>query len=271
MVHTFNCPHCNSVHFIKYGKYKSVQRYQCKDCLKTFNEGTGLVWHNTKKSTELWTKYTNLMLSGATIRECSNKLGICIETSFRWRHKILNHINKYTDSRRTHVITAMRHTKFKENFKGQKTPPVCTIKSRKNIFVTTTINKNGYSLAKVAFNTTTPSKEALDILLKSFNPIYNTYFFPGKDKFSYIISKKFNQILHKGKELQVSKEFGEELMLNCSDFILHLRRWLRKFRSVASKYLQLYLNWFVYIYEGSVEKHTILSNLISSIFCLKLI
>ncbi|MGL5479528.1 MAG: IS1/IS1595 family N-terminal zinc-binding domain-containing protein, partial [Clostridium sp.] len=41
MVHTQACPHCDSKHFIKYGKYRCVQRYQCKDCLKTFNEGTG--------------------------------------------------------------------------------------------------------------------------------------------------------------------------------------------------------------------------------------
>ncbi|MGL6185749.1 MAG: transposase, partial [Clostridium chrysemydis] len=60
MVHTSTCPHCNSKHFIKYGKYRCVQRYQCKDCLKTFNEGTGLVWHNTRKSIDLWDKYTRL-------------------------------------------------------------------------------------------------------------------------------------------------------------------------------------------------------------------
>ncbi|MGL5869038.1 transposase-like zinc-binding domain-containing protein, partial [Clostridium chrysemydis] len=28
MVHTSACPHCNSKHFIKYGKYRCVQRYQ---------------------------------------------------------------------------------------------------------------------------------------------------------------------------------------------------------------------------------------------------
>ncbi|MCR6513685.1 hypothetical protein M4I33_02175 [Clostridium sp. LY3-2] len=271
MVHTSTCPHCNSKHFIKYGKYRCVQRYQCKDCLKTFNEGTGLVWHNTRKRVELWDKYTRLMLSGATIRDCADRLNICIETSFRWRHKILKHIGTYTDSRRTHIVTAIRHTKFLENFKGQKTPPVCTISRRKNIFVATTINKNNYSLAKISFDSMSPTNESIENLLNEFNPVFNTYFLPGKDRFSYLVSKKLNYALHKKKELEISKEEGEILLSHCSDFILNLRRWLKKFRSVATKYLQVYLNWFVYIYEGSYEKHTILSNLISSIFCVKVI
>ena len=30
------CPHCRSENIIKFGYYKNVQRYRCKECGKTF-------------------------------------------------------------------------------------------------------------------------------------------------------------------------------------------------------------------------------------------
>ena len=32
------CPHCKSIRVIGHGKYRSRQRYICKDCGKTFND-----------------------------------------------------------------------------------------------------------------------------------------------------------------------------------------------------------------------------------------
>ena len=134
MISTTDCPHCKSIDFIKYGKYNNLQRFKCKSCLKTFNEGTGLIWHNSRKSTSTWEKYCKLMFQGHTIRFCARSLNMCIETAFKWRHKILNNLNTITSTRRPNNIIAIKHTKYKENFKGQKLPPVTTPKSkRKNV------------------------------------------------------------------------------------------------------------------------------------------
>lgn len=32
------CPHCKGEHIIGHGKYRSRQRYKCKNCGKTFND-----------------------------------------------------------------------------------------------------------------------------------------------------------------------------------------------------------------------------------------
>ncbi len=266
MIITETCPHCNSKELIKYGKYRNLQRYQCKSCFRTFNEGTGLIWHNTRKPTTSWDKYCRLMLSGLTIRQCAHALEISIQTSFKWRHKILNHLSKYTNTRSVNNLVGVRHTFYRENFKGQKIPPVTTKKhERKKVFIITTINNFNYSLAKVSFKSPGPSRPDLLRLISELKPANNALFIGGGDRFSLSISKFFNN----GTEFKISNEEKDKLMASCIDFLTAIRRWFSKFRSVATKYLNKYLNWFVYIFEGSLFKATELSNIISSIFCTK--
>lgn len=266
MINSETCPYCNSREFIKYGKYRNLQRYQCKSCSKTFNEGTGLIWHNTRKSTITWDKYCRLMLSGYTIRQCACSLKISIKTSFKWRHKILNHLSKYTNTRSVNNLIGARHTFYKENFKGQKKPPV-TIKrsNRKNVFIMATINDFKYSLAKISFIGHSPSRADIIRLKDELKPSNNAFFIARGDRFI----SSFSKFLNGNKTIEISNEKRNSLISSCREFIVAIRRWFSKFRSVSTKYLNKYLNWFIYIYEGSIFKTTELSNIISSIFCTK--
>ena len=42
------CPHCRSESVINYGSYRLFQRYQCKDCGRTFNDKTGTIFAHAK-------------------------------------------------------------------------------------------------------------------------------------------------------------------------------------------------------------------------------
>ncbi len=51
------CPHCRSENIIKFGYYKNVQRYRCKECGKTFSNKTNTSFYYSKKNSETCIKY----------------------------------------------------------------------------------------------------------------------------------------------------------------------------------------------------------------------
>ena len=83
------CPNCNGNDIRANGKYKGVQRYYCKGCKKYFRDTTGKVLFGLKKPA-LFSKYLYHMLMGYSIKKCAEHTGICIQTSFDWRHKVLS-------------------------------------------------------------------------------------------------------------------------------------------------------------------------------------
>lgn len=92
------CPHCGGHHIIKYGKDNHHnQRYQCKDCLKTFSSVTGTLLSYTKKDSYTWYLYLDSLFHGDTLKVSAQIANICEYTAFVWRHKILDVLAKLTD------------------------------------------------------------------------------------------------------------------------------------------------------------------------------
>lgn len=83
------CPKCGSFHLVKNGKSKGHQYFICKDCGKSFVEYKNTIFSSTKKDILIWKSYIKMMFDGYSIKQIANELKICIQTSFRWRHKIL--------------------------------------------------------------------------------------------------------------------------------------------------------------------------------------
>ena len=83
-----SCPMCQSSKFKKHGLYKDWQRYKCKTCDRTFNELTGTVWHYIHDKNK-FRQYFQCLAEQKTLKQCTLDLGICMQTAFYWRHKIL--------------------------------------------------------------------------------------------------------------------------------------------------------------------------------------
>lgn len=89
-----NCPHCNSKLFVKNGKRGELQKYRCKLCCKIFSSRTGTPYHKIKKL-DKFEAYKSLMFEGyLPLKKIAAEVGISIQTSFDWRHKILSGINQ---------------------------------------------------------------------------------------------------------------------------------------------------------------------------------
>jgi transposase-like protein len=86
------CPHCHSTNIYKRGIQNDLRMYSCKDCKRWYNQATGTpLWDI--KSKQKWSHYLQCMVDGYSIRKSAKTVGICIQTSFDWRHKILASLN----------------------------------------------------------------------------------------------------------------------------------------------------------------------------------
>ena len=60
---------------------------------KWFSSTTGTPLWDIKKK-DKWQSYLNCMQQGMSIKKTAKEIGVCIQTSFDWRHKILSVLNK---------------------------------------------------------------------------------------------------------------------------------------------------------------------------------
>ncbi len=89
-----DCPHCAAKsalgYIVKNGMNRGAQRYRCKSCGRKFVSTTNTAFARTRKDAETWRKFIEMTLSQKSIAECAQECGICYQTSFNWRHKVLN-------------------------------------------------------------------------------------------------------------------------------------------------------------------------------------
>jgi transposase-like protein len=82
------CSHCGSEAFSKWGVATGLKRYMCKACERTFNALTGTPLAHLQKR-EKWLEYARAIVDGLSLRMAAQRVGVHLETSFRWRHRFL--------------------------------------------------------------------------------------------------------------------------------------------------------------------------------------
>ena len=113
-----SCPHCESKLFVKNGKRSGIQKYKCKVCCKVFTSKTGTSLHRLHKP-DKFELYKALMLEAYyPINQIAKKVGICIQTAFEWRHKILSGVAK--ENKTFEGITEIDDIWFLYSQKGRK-------------------------------------------------------------------------------------------------------------------------------------------------------
>ncbi|NME83314.1 IS1 family transposase [Clostridium sp. SM-530-WT-3G] len=238
------CPHCNSTHFIKHGKYKGIQRYMCRECKRTFSSTTNSLWYYSKKDPTIWLKYIELFLQRKTLKECSQELTLNIATSFYWRHKILNILKSahiYGVNPEKFVGNASANTVYFQ----EKTPnSVINFKldpyQQQNYIIAVAARDSKDSmlikpLSRFRLNLIQFNKKIVGKLEPKTSIILN-----GKERFYKEISKEDNNIIIKRKQIK-SKVIDEKIK-----FIkITLSGWFSGFHGIATKYLEKYLPYFL--------------------------
>lgn len=259
-----NCPFCSNEYFIKYGRYKKIQRYKCKNCSRTFSDSTTSIWYNSKKTSKTWYDYCFLMFSGNSIRACASKLNLSINTSFKWRHKILNKLPNCNENIFLYNYIGLKHINFRESFKGQKVPPVSLAQEpRKKVFVSIAVNDNCMSFSKIVSKGMLFQPISYSLLKNKVT--FNSNIIGFSDRYAPAIASRLNIDLRRFKECPKLKK------INLKDFLYAfsslLKVWLGAFKGVATKYLDAYLDWFIHVFEKSFKNKVMTSNIINALFC----
>jgi hypothetical protein len=77
--------------------------YSCKDCKKWYSQSTGTPLWDIKLK-QKWSHYLRCMSEGYSLRKSAEEVGICLQTSFDWRHKILASLNSLVPEALSGVI-----------------------------------------------------------------------------------------------------------------------------------------------------------------------
>lgn len=265
--HKKPCPHCSSTKVYKRGKQKGVQMYRCNDCAKWYSETTGTPLYDIKLKSK-WQSYLNCMEQGMPIKKIAKTIGISIQTSFDWRHKILSSLEQFTPdqlvgevecdelelalsnkgSRSLEREPRRRGTDFKRNQGAQE---ITTVQ------VVTAVQRNGEKYLK-AVASKRLSKEQI---AKALNGRLADHATLITDKHpSYKSFAKDNpSIRHKAllAKDHVDKNDKTIHLQKVNQVHAQLRTFLRPFNGVSSKYLQNYLNWYAYVGHIKNSKTTI--------------
>lgn len=71
------------------GAHQTGQRYLCKGCNRTFGHATNKVIKSSKLPLETWKKFLECFIDGVTVRRSAQRCGVCIQTAFSMRHRVL--------------------------------------------------------------------------------------------------------------------------------------------------------------------------------------
>ena len=174
------CPKCGSFHLVKNGKVKKHQRFICQDCRHHFTEYRNTIFNLTKKDIQLWKSYIKMMFDGYTIKQIANELKICVQTSFRWRHKVLSVLeNKFMNDTLKGIVEIdetlipLSHKgKHIEGIKGRKRGGVSHYRgqSHEQIGILVAIDRNKNVVSEIYGSGKISSKNVKDILK---NKIHN--------------------------------------------------------------------------------------------------
>ena len=96
------CGHCRSTSFGSWGHASELRRYKCKDCRRTFNALTGTPLAQLHRR-DAWLDYARCLVDRVSLRKAAELSAVCLQTSFRWRHRFL----KASKSKRPTVVSGI--------------------------------------------------------------------------------------------------------------------------------------------------------------------
>lgn len=246
-----NCPHCSSKKYKKHGKDKSLQRYYCNSCKRTFTEFTG-TWVSGLHKKELLVPYLKLMEKEDSLDKIKKELNINKKTALDWRHKVLTAL-KSTDRGSFTGITESDETFFLISEKGKQQ------KDRKPRHRGGNAKKRGISNEQVAVIVTADRDAELDLTLATLGRIKKTDI---ENAIGDLVSTETilcsdSHVSYKGFAIDKSLEH-HMLRANLKEYVRgryhvqhvnsidnKLKKWIEyQFWGVSTKYLQKYLNWF---------------------------
>lgn len=243
-----DCPHCASRQVVKNGSADGLQRFKCRACGKTFNALTGTPLAGLHMRGK-WLEHTAALRDGLSLNQVAERLHVAQSTAFRWRHRFLA-LPKTVQARTLVGIAEADETYFLHSAKGQRG---LTRKPRRR---GGKASKRGTSKehtpvliardrAGATANLILDSTSAADIraALKPILPVDTVLCTDGSSALA-AAARELGVEHHPINVTGGVRVNGAWHVQNVNAFGSRLRDWLRRFKGVATKYLDSYLGWF---------------------------
>ena len=247
------CPCCgqSTVRLIKKGFHAGKQRYQCKVCGHKFTYDTNQITSRSHQSINSWVTVIEDTLSGKSLDETARKIGVCHETAFNMRHKLLAYMetvvelmkppDELIETDETYVVESQKGVKC-ENRKPRKHGESASKRGLSNeqycICVVTDRNKNMFAKC---VNRAKPSGDDIVNALSAHISRKSVMICDGAASYN-----KLAELLEcKKVELIGHESYDKVHHLNTvNNLHSRFKKMLGQYRGVASKYLNRYLALF---------------------------
>ncbi|MFW6205865.1 MAG: IS1595 family transposase [Gemmatimonadota bacterium] len=247
------CPHCGATRVHRWGSFAGRQRYRCVACRRTFSDFTATPLANLKR-VDLWPDFCRCVLESRSVRDTAERTGIHRDTAFRWRHRLLRSLDAVDRGALTGSVV-YGETWFPFSQKGSRKldrpprrRPAFHRADIKPVWVYVLVAGDG----RLATGVAGVRRPTAAVLLRAV----------GNRLSGDVELMSCNGPFGAGATLAIrldvrhcrSPQNGQG-MTGVRRYVGRLRRWITRFRGVATRYLASYLAWhrFLEMSERAAE------------------
>ncbi len=242
------CPYCAGKTVVRNGTASGLQRFKCRDCVKTFNALTGTPLARLRMKGK-WLGQAEALRDGLSLKQTEARLNISHQTAFSWRHRFLA-LPKTVQARVLTGIVEADETYFLESHKGSKTLPRLGRKRGGKA------KKRGLSTEQIPVLVGRDRAGAtVDSVLKAGDAVHVAAALKPVMSRDAILCTDGSRVLaaaakslgvvHRPVNLSAGiRVNGVYHVQNVNAYDSRLKGWMRRFNGVATKYLDSYLGWF---------------------------
>ncbi|MFO7893151.1 MAG: IS1595 family transposase [Longimicrobiales bacterium] len=244
------CPHCAATRVHRWGTFSGRQRYRCLVCERTFSDFTGTPLA-ALKLVDRWPDFCRCMLASMTVREAARYLGVDKNTAFRWRHRLLRALDA-SDCGPLGSTVVIHETSFPFSEKGKRgleRPP----RRRRATGWFEVPSVWAYiasdDAGRIASGVVGQRRPMADDLQAALAPRLGT---AGEIVSSIGPYGAAGLLAVRLERAYRRAEPGAPEMMVARRYIMAMRRWLKHFHGVATRYLSNYLAWHRFLEAGGI-------------------
>lgn len=252
------CAHCQEHGVVCRGQASGLRRFYCHHCGKTFNALTGTPLAHLHKK-ERWFDFAQSLSEGETVRRSADRCDLAVSTAWRWRHRFLRAIKTDTaplsgivEADETYVLESQKGSRaWKRSTEGQSDAPKRKPRKRggkaskpglsdEQTPVLMAADRTGATVSAVL-----PAVNA-DAIEAVLSPVLNKDALLVTDGARvYPLCADKLGVSHEALNLSAGERVRGDLHIQTvNSRHERLKTFLRRYRGIATKYLDSYLKWF---------------------------
>ena len=231
----------------RWGRFGWRQRYRCLTCRRTFSDFTGTPL-SYLKHVDRWPTFCRLALQTHTVRGAAQVLRLHKDTVFRWRHLLLAELERTDETILTdRVCVGELWLPWSEKGSRRMSRPP----RRERFFRVSTevraawavvaCDDRGASFGALSGDFRPGPLQYEHLIEGRLSPAATVVSVAGRAGAPALFARRSGRRWEQCRGNRFAQGDGPEHPVT---HVLRLRRWLRVFRGVATKYLDRYLAWF---------------------------